>query len=217
MRTIRALVFLAIAIVSLVACRKPTGPQPAANSNDTVVHEAPVGGKALTGDKFYFSGTIANNLPVEMTLTRDGDRLTGTYFYPKVGKNINLAGAIDKDGNVELKESDDSGKDTGVFKGKWKPATDSPDPTLSEIEGKWSRPDGSKETAFQVFQQPITFTTAVRVIPKVIKEANKAKHYTVDAEYPQIEGDARFDNFNREVRGLITKYVVAFKTSETSE
>ncbi len=217
MRTIRALVFLAIAIVSLVACRKPAGPQPAANSNDTVVHEAPVGGKALTGDKFYFSGTIANNLPVEMTLTRDGDRLTGTYFYPKVGKNINLAGAIDKDGNVELKESDDSGKDTGVFKGKWKPATDSPDPTLSEIEGKWSRPDGSKETAFQVFQQPITFTTAVRVIPKVIKEANKAKHYTVDAEYPQIEGDARFDNFNREVRGLITRDVAAFKTSETSE
>src|SRR6267143_2314220 len=200
MRTTSALVFLVIALVSLGACRKPVGTQPAANTNDTAVHEAPVGGKALTGDKFYFSGTIANNLPVEMTITRDGDRLAGTYFYPKVGKNINLAGTIDKNGNVELKESDESGKDTGVFKGKWKPATDSPDPTLNEIEGTWSRLDGTKETAIQVFKQPITFTTAVRVIPKVIKEANKAKHYTVDAEYPQIEGDARFDSFNREVR-----------------
>jgi hypothetical protein len=217
MRTRRLLLFLAIAIISLGACRKPAATQPSANSNDTASHEAPVGGKALAGDKFYFRGTIANNLAIEMTVTRDGDRLTGTYFYPKVGKNINLAGTVDKDGNVELKESDESGKDTGVFKGKWKPATDSPDPALNEIEGKWSKPDGTKETAFQVFQQPLAFTAAVRVTPKVIKEANKAKHYTVDAEYPQIEGDSRFDNFNREVRNLITKDVAAFRTSETSE
>ena len=78
-----------------------------------------------------------------MTLLRDGERLTGTYFYPKVGKNIDLSGAIDKDGNVSLNESDDSGKQTGVFKGKWKPATDSPDPALNKIDGKWSRPDGA--------------------------------------------------------------------------
>src|SRR6266436_1244617 len=217
MRTRVLFLFLAIAIISLGACRKPAGTQPAANANDAASHEAPVGGKALSGDKFYFRGTIGNNLAIEMTLTRDGDHLTGTYFYPKVGKNINLAGTVDKDGNVELKESDESGKDTGVFKGKWKPATDSPDPALNEIEGKWSRPDGTKETAFQVFQQPIAFNAAVRVTPKVIKEANKAKHYTVDAEYPQIEGDTRFDNFNREARSLITKDVAAFKTSETSE
>jgi hypothetical protein len=217
MRTSALFLFLGIALISLSACRKPAGTQPAANSNETLAHEAPVGGKAMTGDKFYFRGTIGNSLVIEMTITRDGDRLTGTYFYPKVGKNINLGGTVDKDGNVELKESDESGKDTGVFKGKWKPATDSPDPTLSQIEGKWSKPDGSKETAFQVFQQPIAFSTAVRVSPKVIKEANKAKHYTVDAEYPQIEGDTRFDNFNREARNLITKDVAAFKTSETSQ
>lgn len=217
MRTRALFLLLAIALISLGACRKPAGTQPAANSNDTASHEAPVGGKALAGDKFYFRGTIANNLAIEMTLTRDGDRLTGTYFYPKVGKNINLAGTVDKDGNVELKETDESGKDTGVFKGKWKPAIDSPDPALNEIEGKWSRPDGTKETAFQVVQQPIAFTAAVRVTPKVIKEANKAKHYTVDAEYPQIEGDARFDSFNREARNLVTKDVAAFRTSETSE
>jgi len=217
MRTRVLLLFLAMALISLGACRKPAATQPAANSNEAASHEAPVGGKALTGDKFYFRGTIANKLAIEMTLTRDGDRLTGTYFYPKVGKNINLTGTVDKDGNVELKESDEGGKDTGVFKGKWKPATDSPDPALNEIEGKWSRPDGAKETAFQVFQQPIAFNAAVRVTPKVIKEANKARHYTVDAEYPQIEGDTRFDNFNREARNLITKDVAAFRTSETSE
>jgi len=187
MRTSALFLFLAIALISFGACRKPAGTQPVANSNNAVVQEAPVGGKAMTGDKFYFRGTIANNLAIEMTLTRDADRLTGTYFYPKVGKNINLAGTVDKDGNVELKESDEGGKDTGVFKGKWKPATDSPDPTLSQIEGKWSKPDGSKETAFQVFQQPIAFSTAVRVTPKVIKEANKAKRYTVELGRPFMD------------------------------
>ena len=212
--------FLVIALMALGACRKQAGSQRTVNSGEPATPEAPVGGAAQAGEKFYFRGTIttgANNLRIEMALVRDGDRLNGTYFYPKVGKNITLGGTVDKAGNVELKESDESGKDTGVFKGKWKPATDSPDPNLNEIEGKWSKPDGSKETAFQVVQQPIEFTAAVRVTPKVIKEANKEKRYTVDAEYPQIEGDPRFDNFNREARGLVTKDVAAFKTGETVE
>jgi Protein of unknown function (DUF3298)/Deacetylase PdaC len=216
----RIFCFLVLSIVAVGACRKQAGSQRAVNSNEPVAQEVPVGGPAPAGEKFYFRGTItigAGNLAIEMTLVRDGDRLTGTYFYPKVGKNITLGGTVDKAGNVELKESDESGKDTGVFKGKWKPATDSPDPNLNEIEGKWSKPDGSKETAFQVFQQPIEFTGAVRVTPKVIKETNKEKHYTVNAEYPQIEGDPRFDNFNREARGLVTKDVAAFKTEETSQ
>jgi hypothetical protein len=212
--------FLVIALVTFGACRKQAGSQPAANSNEAATHEAPVGGPAPTGEKFYFRGTITagtGNLKIEMALVRDGDRLTGTYFYPKVGKNIALSGTVDKSGNVDLRESDESGKETGMFKGKWKPATDSPDPSLNAIEGRWSKPDGSKETAFQVSQQPIEFTAAVRVTPKVIKETNKEKFYAIDAEYPQIEGDARFEKFNREARGLITKDVAAFKAGQTSE
>ncbi len=212
----RLLLVLVIAVMALGACRKqPAQSQQNANSNAAITQDAPLSGAATNGEKFYFRGTIAGNLKIEMTLVRDGERLTGSYFYPRVGKNIELKGTIDKDGNVSISESDDSGKQTGVFKGKWKPATDSPDPTLNEIDGKWSRPDGSKETAFLVSQQPIEFTGAVRFAPKVIKEANKEKRYTVDAEYPQIEGDARFDKFNREARSLITKDVAAFKTAET--
>jgi len=216
MRTRLLLIVLTVALSTLVGCRKPaTTSQPAANNNNAAPIEAPVGGKALAGDKVYFHGRIAGTLAIEMTLTRDGDRLTGSYLYPKVGKNINLAGTVDKDGNVQLKETDESGKDTGVFKGKWKPATDSPDPGLNEIEGKWSKPDGSKETEFSLMQQPIEFSAPVLVTSKVIHEANKQKHYTVDAKYPQIDGDPRFDNFNKEARAMITKDVAAFKAGET--
>jgi hypothetical protein len=208
---------LVLGIVALAGCRKSAGNTNANANGAGPAHEAPVGGAAPAGEKFFFRGTIANKLRIEMALVRESERLNGNYFYPKVGKNINLNGTIDKNGNVELKETDENGKDTGVFKGQWKPATDSPDPSLNEIAGKWSKPDGSKETPFLVTQQPIEFRGPVRVNPKVIREANKEKHYTVEAEYPQIEGDARFTKFNNEARTMISKNVAAFKASETSD
>jgi hypothetical protein len=170
--------------------------------------------QAPAGEKLFFRGTIAGNLSIEMVLLKDGDRVTGTYMYPKIGKDITLTGTIDKDGHVSLTESDETGKQTGIFKGKWRPAYDSPDSNLKEIEGKWSKPDGSKETDFMVSQQPLEFTAAVKVLPKVIKEANKEKRYTIEVEYPQIDGDARFEAFNREARSLISKDVAAFKSGE---
>ena len=208
---------LLMGLILASACRKNSGNRNQNGNAATPAPEAPIGGQAPAGEKFFFRGTISGNLRIEMTLVRDGDRLNGNYFYPRVGKNINLNGTIDKSGKVELKESDESGKDTGIFKGMWKPATDSPDPNLNEIEGKWSKPDGSKETPFLVYQQPIEFTLPVRVNPKVIRETNKELRYTVEAEYPQIEGDARFDKFNREARGMITKDVAAFKAAESGQ
>lgn len=204
---------LLLTLVVFGACRKPAAKQQTNNATPAS-GQVPLGGAAQTGQKFFFRGTIAGTLSIEMILVRDSDRLNGTYFYPKVGKNIALVGTVDKDGNVSMTEADDTGKQTGIFKGKWKPAADSPDPSLSEIAGKWSKPDGSKETDFTVTQQPIELGDLVRVVPKVIKEANKEKLFEVEAEYPQIEGDARFDGFNREARTLMQKDVAAFKSSE---
>jgi uncharacterized protein DUF3298/peptidoglycan-N-acetylmuramic acid deacetylase PdaC-like protein len=204
-----------IAILCSTACRKQTSVQPPAASPTPVAQDAPISGVTQAGHKYFFRGTIAS-LSIEMQLLRDGERLTGTYFYPRIGKNINLTGTIDKDNNVTLTEADDSGKQTGVFKGKWQTAVDSPDPSIYEIEGKWSKPDGSKATEFIVTQQPYEFTGNVQVVARVIKEVNKQKLYSINAEYPQIDGDARFDGFNKEARALMTKDAAAFKTSETA-
>ena len=212
---IKAIIFTFVILLTLGACRKKAVDQSPANTNATPSPEAPIGGQAPAGEKLFFRGTIAGNLSIEMVLLKDGDRVTGTYLYPKIGKDIALTGTIDKDGNVSLTESDETGKQTGMFKGKWRPAFDSPDSNVKEIEGKWSKPDGSKETNFMVSQQPLEFTAAVKVVPKVIKETNKEKRYTVEVEYPQIEGDARFEGFNREARSLISKDVAAFKSAET--
>ena len=214
----KAIILTFVISIAFGACRKQTVSQSSpANANSGSMTDAPIGGAATTGEKLFFRGTIAGNLSIEMVLLRDGERVTGTYMYPKIGKDIALTGTIDKDGNVMLTESDETGKQTGMFKGKWRPAFDSPDSNIKEIEGKWSKPDGSKETEFLVSQQPIEFTAAVKVLPKVIKETNKEKRYTVEAEYPQIDGDARFEGFNREARNLISKDVAAFKSAETEQ
>jgi len=203
------------ATLAATACRKPASVnQPAASP--TPPAQEPVGGVTQVGEKYFFRGTIAN-LSIEMQLLRDGERLTGNYFYPRIGKSISLTGTVDKDNNVTLTEADDAGKQTGVFKGRWQTAVDSPDPSIYEIEGKWSKPDGSKQTEFNVTQQPYQFTGEVKVTAKVIKEANKQKLYSLNAEYPQIEGDSRFDGFNKEARALINKDVAAFKSAETSD
>lgn len=214
---IKALVLTFAISLALGACRKQATNQSQANTNAGPSPEAPIGGTAPAGEKLFFRGTIAGHLSIEMVLLKDGEQVTGAYMYPRIGKDIALTGTIDKDGNVTLTEADDTGKQTGVFKGTWRPAFDSPDSNIKEIEGKWSKPDGSKQTEFLVSQQPIEFTMAVKVVPKVIKEANKEKRYTVEVEYPQIEGEARFEGFNREARNLISKDVAAFKTSETSD
>lgn len=202
-----------VSVVLLGACRKSATNQNA-NSNAANIAQDATGGAASAGEKIFFRGRIAYELKIEMTLLREGERLTGTYFYPRVGKNIDVKGSVDKSGNVELRESDESGKETGVFKGKWNPSTPN---GLTEIEGKWSKPDGSKETEFRVTQQSFEFSATVRVAPKVIREANKELRYSLDAEYPQIEGDTRFEKFNREAKALVTKDVAAFKASETPQ
>jgi len=213
MKSKLTLILILAVLIAAGACRKQ-GVQTVQNISSPAPAGPAGGGTAQTGQTYYFRGNISGNLSIEMVLLRDAERLTGTYFYPKVGKNISLTGTVDKDGNVSITETDETGKQTGIFKGKWKPQTDSPDSSLAEIEGKWSRPDGSKETDFLVSQQPFQFSSSVRVTPKVIKETNKEQLYTVEAEYPQIEGDARFEGFNREARGQMLRGVAAFKSSE---
>ena len=116
---IKPILLILVLSMAFVSCRKQTRNESPANANSGPPPEAPIGGTAPAGDKLFFRGTIAGNLSIEMILLRDGERVTGTYMYPKIGKDIALTGTIAKDGNVTLTESDETGKQTGVFKGKW--------------------------------------------------------------------------------------------------
>jgi Protein of unknown function (DUF3298)/Deacetylase PdaC len=210
-------VFLLVACLSLGAsCRKtgstasPAVPAstPPSGSPTAPLHQ-PAGGPAPVGQTRYFKGSIGSTLGLQMKLTRDGDRLSGSYYYQKVGTNIDLRGTVDQEGNLMLEEFDPDGKQTGVFKGLWQMQDDG----LVGIAGNWSKPNSDKMTAFSVHEEPIQFSGTLELVAKQIKESNKKLSYEIDAEYPQLTGSAepRVETFNREARNLVIRQVAEFR------
>jgi hypothetical protein len=153
-----------------------------------------------------FRGAINGTYRIEMRLVRAGDRLSGTYAYENVGTNINLAGTIDGQGKFTLQESDSGGNQTGVFKGEWKESESDPGAML---DGTWTKANKGEELTFYLVEQHVDPGSGLKAVAKQIREENKKKKYTLDAEYPQLEGStsANVEKFNREVSGLITREV----------
>jgi hypothetical protein len=209
---------IALILLTMVAfaggCRKnqtANAPAPVSPASAVSPPEAPHPlATAPTVLAKYFRGSIGSSKGLQMRLILDGDKLTGTYFYQKVGTNIDLKGAVDKDGNVTLDEFDPGGKQTGQFKGLWK--TD-PEDGLASIAGNWSKPSGEKKTAFSIHQEPIEFTGGAEVVAKQIRETNKKLNYKIAVGYPEITAplDNRFEKFNQEAKNLVARRVADFK------
>ncbi len=86
-----------------------------------------------------FYGQINNKINLQLTLTREGSKLFGSYFYTAIGKPLRIEGSVGVNENFVISEFDSSGKKTGLFKGAFKD---------DEMSGTWSSPDGSKSFPF---------------------------------------------------------------------
>jgi hypothetical protein len=218
-KVITTLICALVALFSLPGCqtkREGAGgangnkPESAAQGNSQSMSQA--GGIAPSDETRTFRGEIGDQNRIEMKLVRAGERLTGSYVYEKVGTPINLSGTIDAKGKFTLTETDSSGKQTGVFKGEWK----EPDSEAGAmLEGNWTKTDGSGELAFYLTEQHVNFSGGLKMVSKQLKEDNKKKHYTMFAEYPQLEGatNANVDKFNKEVSGFANSEVNEWKAS----
>src|SRR5215216_768240 len=215
---IRACVLIVCLLLS-VACRRTSPPPPASATPQSQAGPATVldhsqGGATPNVQTKHFKGSIGSSLDLQMKLVRTGDQLAGSYFYQKIGARIDLRGNVDKDGNLTLEEFDQSGKQTGVFKGLW--SVDQND-GLVRLAGNWSKPPSEKgsdkKIAFSVHEEPIAFTGDVDLVSKQIKESNKKLMYEIDARYPQLTGGSNpnFEKFNQSVRASVTKKVARFK------
>jgi hypothetical protein len=219
----KSLLLMLLVFVSFTACKRSTTSQVATQAPAPSNYEQAQGGTTLVGETKYFKGSIGSTLGLQMKLLREAEKLSGTYFYQKVGTKIDVRGTIDNDGNIVLEEFDPAGKQTGVFKGTWN--TDALG--LIQLAGNWSKPNSDKKTAFSLHEEPIEFTGAVEIIAKRIKENNKKLKYEIDAEYPQLTGsnNPNFEKFNQNARALVVKKVSDFrkemapaeKTDTTSE
>jgi hypothetical protein len=162
-----------------------------------------------------FHGTLGGKVAIQMRLRREGDKLTGSYFYESVGKDLSVRGTIDAAGNFNLQEFDAAGAQTGLFKGEW----DGPEPDCGEcgdsLRGKWTRPDGTRPLEFMLGEYPVYFKSDARLVSKSFKESRrrgKFGGYEVAAEYPQLQGGGtNAAKFNEEARALALKEIEDFK------
>lgn len=157
----------------------------------------------------HFKGTIAT-ASFEMTLQRDGERLSGSYFYVKSGSAypLNLDGKIDASGKFSMQETDASGKKTGEFSGEWKEDENEAGVTL---EGEWKKPTAKETQFFAASEQMIFFSGAMKITDSRINESVKAKRLDLSAEYPQLNGTANVAGFNQLVKTRITKEIADFR------
>ncbi len=210
-----AIIALVLSFAGLAACTKTSPSEDgAATTNNTSPQLQADGGVTPQGQTKFFKGFIGNTLGLQMRLVREGDRLTGSYFYQKVGTKIDLRGSIDKSGNVSLDEFDANGKQTGVFQGNWKTS----ETGLIEIAGNWKAPNSKKQTEFSLREEPIEFSSGVEVVARRIAENNKKLKYEIDVEYPQLTGSGspNYEKFNQTMRGLVNKKVAEFRADMTA-
>lgn len=210
--------FIALALfafLTVAGCRKnpATTEQTAPSPSDTSERQHPEGGITAASETKFFKGSIGDALGLQMKLVREGETLTGSYFYQKVGKKIDVRGTVDKDGNVTLEEFDQNGKQTGIFKGIWKQDQNG----AIEIAGNWTKPNSDKKATFSLHEEPIEFSHGVEIVARPIKEKNKKLKYEIDVTYPQLTGsaDPNYEKFNQTVRSLVNKKIADFKREMT--
>ncbi len=207
-RSQQLLILVLLLAAAVSACKTHNEPQSEAENSSTQIQQA-AGGATTQGQTRVFKGSISDTLGLEMKLLREGDRLTGSYFYEKVRTKIDLRGTIDNAGNVALDEFDGKGKQTGTFKGVWK----EDETGVIVIKGNWIKPNSDKKTEFYLREEPLEFSSGVEIVAKRITDNNKKLKYEIDAEYPQLTGSGspNYEKFNQTIRTLVTKKVSSFK------
>ena len=209
----QTILLVALVLLSAACQRKAPVTQQAPPVATVTEQQSAAGGVTSVQEVKYFRGSIGSALGLQMKLIREGQKLIGSYYYQKVGKKIDLRGTIDQANNVMLEEFDDTGKQTGIFKGLW--TVD--EAGLIGIAGNWTRPAGDKQTAFSLHQEPIEFSGPVEIAGKQIKEKNKQLRYEIDVEYPQITGSTNpaVEKFNQQARALVNEEVRSFRAAMT--
>jgi hypothetical protein len=138
---------------------------------------------------------------IQMTLTFDGGKVTGKYSYDSVGEDIKVAGQLDAEGRLELKEFAEKNKPSGKFSCK-RPLDDPLD-----RECYWTKPDGTRESFVTLSEQYIAMTGGLQIVPKLITNRKRG----ISVSYPQIAGNVALSpaaqKFNRRILALTQKTI----------
>lgn len=144
---------------------------------------------AQTQGEREYVGAMGNSLRIRMTLAIDGKAVEGSYVYEAVGKPLALSGTLNGK-QITLRESDEKGKHTGTFKGRFVTAT--------LIEGTWSNPAGTKTLPFSVKAVANSSTTD--------EAPTAASNDGISGQYQRVDASGRVQKvsgstINVELRG----------------
>lgn len=133
-----------------------------------------------------FTGTIDNKYSIHVLLYFEDEKVSGSYFYNRIRRNINLHGTVTKDGFITLTERDQSGNETGLWKGIFE--------RERGIIGIWTEPDGSS-------------VAEVRLVPTKNPFDNKSEEIT-EVEHSRYSGtyDSPFNDEGVPLGTLKVKY-----------
>ena len=198
------------------ACKRSTSSQ--SNQNAETPNTANINGdtgkdqkpKRDPNEKVFRGSIYVNSGPSSfvMKLKREGNQLTGSYYYLKTHKDISLKGSIDGQGKFTMQETSE-GNVTGTFTGDWKDSETEP---VVYLEGQWKKAGSTDEWAFNATEQTVETTGDQTIEDKTIKEENKQKKLSVSVFYPQISGfGAQTDAINKDIASTINRGVADFK------
>jgi len=146
---------------------------------------------------------------IEMRLTVNGAKVTGTYFYDRFKQDIPLEGTYDAKGQLELLEGSGKRK-TGRFICK----KDSETPGV-DLDCEWSRPDGTGKALVFLNEQGLLFKSDISIKPKVINDRQRK----VDVSYPQLTASAitpAMAELNRLIESRVNKAIKEFEPESYS-
>lgn len=161
--------------------------------------------RPATSFRLWFRGTVGGTAAVRMELAREGDRLTGRYYYETRGKDLALSGTVGADGAAECEER--AGVQvTGVLRGRL--AERDGAPRLLSFEGTWSRPGGGKALPFVVVEESPQLPDDFRPLADVAR-SKFATGGSAEAVFPRIGGTRAPGvlKFNALVREAATKAI----------
>lgn len=149
-----------------------------------------------------FRGNVADH-PASMRLRRaPNGEVTGSYSYDGRGGELTLRGSVGAKGELTLEEFDGA-KKTGTFKGEWDEKDYEPEASVS---GNWTKPGGGGEQWFYFVEQ--LQAPGLVVTTRRVKQGGRKLGYSVNAEYPEVEGAVMF---NRLAEDFVKKEVADFK------
>jgi hypothetical protein len=162
-----------------------------------------------------FRGSIADK-KVQLTLTRaggggSGGKLSGSYFYSKIGQELKLTGTIDAEGNFRLDEIAPNGAKTGAFKGKWRIGEDEG----VYLEGEWTSAKTKQNFAFAAEEEMIFFAgRRAKFVTRTLAEKNKPKLFDINIDYPELiatDAPAAAAKFNRLIKTIAEREFAEFR------